>query len=113
VARYYNSAHPAVLKLIHMTILAAHDNGIPVTICGEMAGKKELTPLFIGLGVDELSMSPTLLTGIADWITRINSIDAKRFASRIMRLTTIEKVDRALREAYDYVKQQKKGSWIR
>ncbi len=113
VSKYYNSAHPSVLKLIQMAVLAAHDNGIPVTICGEMAGNKEMAPFFIGLGVDELSMNPTLLPGVADWISRINSIEAKRFASRVMRLTTTEKVSRAFREAYDYIKQQKKGSWIR
>ena len=113
VARYYNGAHPAVLKLIHMTVHAAHDNGIPVSVCGEMAGYKHMAPFFIGLGVDELSMSPTLLPGIAAWISRIDSVDAKRFASRVMRLTTTEKVERALAEAHDYVKHQKKGSWMR
>jgi phosphotransferase system enzyme I (PtsI) len=112
VSRYYNAAHPAVLRLIHMTILAAHDNGIPVTVCGEMAGNTEMVPFFIGLGVDELSMNPTLLPGVAEWISRINSIDAKRFASRLMRLTTTDKVSRAVKEAYEYVKNQKKGSWI-
>lgn len=112
VSKYYNAAHPAVLRLIHMTVLAAHDNGIPVTVCGEMAGNTQMVPFFIGLGVDELSMNPTLLPAVADWISRINSIDAKRFASRLMRLTTSEKVDRAVREAHEYVKHQKKGSWI-
>lgn len=113
VARYYNAVHPAVLKLIQMTIHAGHDNGIPVAMCGEMAGAKMLLPLFLGLGIDELSMNPTLLPGMADWVSRINSVEAKRFASRVMRLTTAEKVARALQEAHDYIKQQKKGSWIR
>jgi len=112
VAKYYNSTHPAVLKLIQMAVLAAHDNGIPVTVCGEMAGNRDLTPFFIGLGVDELSMNPTLLPGIAEWIRRINAVDAKRFASRVMRLTTAEKISRALKEAHDYIKLQKKGSWF-
>jgi len=113
VSKYYNSNHPAVLKLIQMAVVAAHDNGIPVTVCGEMAGNRDLTPFFIGLGIDELSMNPTLLPSIADWIGRINALDAKRFASRVMRLTTAEKVSRALKEANDYIKMQKKGSWIR
>jgi phosphotransferase system enzyme I (PtsI) len=112
VLKYYNSAHPAVLKLIQMSILAAHDNNIPVTVCGEMAGNREMAPLFIGLGVDELSMNPTLLPGISQWINRIDSIDAKRFASRVMRLTSTAKVSRALREAHEYIGKQKKGSWI-
>lgn len=113
VSKYYNAAHPAVLRLIQMTIQAAHENGIPVTVCGEAAGQKELAPFFIGLGVDELSMSPTLLPGMAQWISAINSVDAKRFATRVMRLTSAKKVERALSEAYDYVKNQKKGGWLR
>jgi len=112
VADYYNSEHPAVLKLIQMTVLAGHDNGIPVTVCGEMAGSKNMAPFFVGLGVDELSMNPTLLPGVAEWINRIDSIEAKRFASRVMRLTTVRKVRRAFREAYEYIRQQKKGRWI-
>jgi phosphotransferase system enzyme I (PtsI) len=112
VNKYYNSAHPAVLRLIQMTVLAAHDNGIPVTVCGEMAGNKDMTPFFIGLGVDELSMNPTLLPDVMEWITRINSVDARRFVSRIMRLTTSDKISRALKEANDYIKKQKRGSWI-
>lgn len=113
VTKYYNGSHPAVLRLIQMTVRAAHENGIPVSVCGEMAGQKEMIPYLIGLGVDELSMSPTLLPGVATWISRIDSTDAKRFASRLMRLTTVEKVERAIAEAFDYVRNQKRGSWLR
>jgi len=112
VSKYYTAAHPAVLRLIQMTVQAAHANGIPVTVCGEAAGQKELAPFFIGLGVDELSMNPTLLPGMAQWISAIDSVDAKRFATRVLRLTSARKVQRALAEAYDYVKNQKKGGWL-
>ncbi|MEE9443135.1 MAG: phosphoenolpyruvate--protein phosphotransferase [candidate division Zixibacteria bacterium] len=112
VAKYYTPHHPSVLKLIQMTVLAAHDNGIPVAVCGEMAGDKNMAPFFVGLGVDELSMNPTLIPGVADWISHIDYIQAKRFVSRLMRLTTVKKVTRALREASEYTRQQKKGSWL-
>jgi phosphotransferase system enzyme I (PtsI) len=112
VSKYYMAHHPSVLKLIQRTIHAAHDNGIPVTVCGEMAGTKTMAPLLVGLGVDELSMNPTLLPGVSDWISRFNYIDAKKFASRVMRLTNAEKVARAIREAYEYIRRQKKGTWI-
>lgn len=112
VAKYYMGHHPAVLQLIVRTVHAAHQNGIPVSVCGEMAGSKTMIPYLVGLGVDELSMSPTQLPVIADWISRFGFIDAKRFSSRVMRLTSPEKVSRALSEAYDYIKQQKKGSWL-
>ncbi|MFH1700433.1 MAG: phosphoenolpyruvate--protein phosphotransferase [Candidatus Zixiibacteriota bacterium] len=112
VAKYYIPYHPSVLKLIQMTVLAAHDNGIPVAVCGEMAGDKNLTPFFVGLGVDELSMNPALIPGIADWISRLDYLQSKRFVSRLMRLTTVKKISRALREAYEYTRQQKKGGWL-
>jgi len=112
VARYYMGHHPSVLRLIQMTVSAAHKNNIPVSVCGEMAGSKTMTPFLVGLGVDELSMVPTQLPAIADWISRFKFVDAKRFSSRVIRLTTADKVSRALKEAYDYIKQQKKGSWI-
>lgn len=110
VSRYYMGHHPAVLRLIQMTVNAAHENDIPVSVCGEMAGTRIMTPLLVGLGVDELSMNPTQLPVVADWVSGFSYIDAKRFASRVMRMTTAEKVSRALQEAFDYVKRQKKGT---
>lgn len=53
----YNPYHPAVLKLITMTIENAHKNGKWVGMCGEMAGQLEFIPYLIGLGLDELSVS--------------------------------------------------------
>jgi phosphoenolpyruvate-protein kinase (PTS system EI component) len=70
-----------------------------------------MAPLLVGLGVDELSMNPTQLPVIAEWVSRFRYVDAKRFASRVMRLTTADKTARALKEAYDYCRQQKKGDW--
>jgi phosphoenolpyruvate-protein phosphotransferase (PTS system enzyme I) len=112
VARYYTGHHPAVLRLIHMTVHAAHENHIPVTVCGELAGSRHFVPLLVGMGVDELSMIPTHLPGVSDWLGRLDYIEAKRFASRVLRLTTADKVQRALKEAYDYLRQSRKGGWL-
>ena len=56
-------SHPAVLRLIQRTIRAGHDAGIWVGICGEAAADPKLIPLFVEMGVDELSMSPSRLLG--------------------------------------------------
>ncbi|NMC45109.1 MAG: phosphoenolpyruvate--protein phosphotransferase [candidate division Zixibacteria bacterium] len=111
VSRYYIGHHPAVLHLIHMTVMAAHENGIAVTVCGEMAGTTLMAPFLVGLGVDELSMNPTRLPELAEWISRFRYADAKRFASRVLRLTTADKVMAALTEAYEYVEHLKQGDW--
>ncbi|MBC8127576.1 MAG: phosphoenolpyruvate--protein phosphotransferase, partial [Gloeobacteraceae cyanobacterium ES-bin-144] len=58
VADLYRPTHPAVIRLIKRTIDAGTDNGIWTGICGEMAGDIRLTPLLIGLGVEELSVGP-------------------------------------------------------
>ena len=55
--KYYDSAHPAVLKLIEMTVENAHKNGIPAGICGELAADFAMSDFFIKIGIDELSVS--------------------------------------------------------
>lgn len=54
-----NTHHPAVLKLIEMTVQNGHKAGIWVGICGELAADTDLTRTFVDMGVDELSVSPS------------------------------------------------------
>lgn len=54
-----NTHHPAVLKLIEMTVKNAHEAGIWAGICGELAADTDLTERFLDMGVDELSVSPS------------------------------------------------------
>ncbi|CAG4925027.1 phosphoenolpyruvate--protein phosphotransferase [Paraburkholderia saeva] len=59
LASLYRTDHPAVLRAIGMVCKAANNAGIPVAVCGEAAARPEMIPLFIDLGVTELSMSPS------------------------------------------------------
>ncbi len=68
VAALYRPTHPAVIRLIKMTIDAAADHGIWTGICGEMAGDIRLTPLLIGLGVEELSVGPQQVSKVGQAI---------------------------------------------
>ena len=61
INRFYDSRHPAVLKMIQMTIDNGHKNGIWVGICGELASDLTLTETFMDMGIDELSVSPTYI----------------------------------------------------
>lgn len=61
VANIYDSLHPAVLRLLKLTVESARFHGIPVGVCGEVAGHAAATELLIGLGVVELSVVPPLL----------------------------------------------------
>ena len=64
VAHLYSPLHPAVLHLISMTIKAGAKKGIPVAICGEMAGDVSLTRLLLGMGLREFSMYPAQLLSV-------------------------------------------------
>jgi phosphoenolpyruvate-protein phosphotransferase (PTS system enzyme I) len=61
IAHLYEPTHPGVIRLMKQTVDAAHANGIWVGVCGEMGGDIALTPLLLGLGVDELSCGAAVL----------------------------------------------------
>ncbi len=64
VAHLYNPLHPAVLQLLHMTISAGAKAGIPVAVCGEIAGDPKLTRLLLGMGLREFSMHPAQVLAV-------------------------------------------------
>jgi phosphotransferase system enzyme I (PtsI) len=70
VTYLYDPLHPAVLKLIRMTIEAGRDAGIPVAMCGEMAGDPRYTRLLLGMGLREFSMHHTALQEVKNVINR-------------------------------------------
>ena len=80
VAYLYEPTHPAVLKLIQQTIDAGHRNGIWVGVCGEMAADPLMTPLLLGMGVDELSVSPSVVPLIKDAVRSVRYGGAKDLA---------------------------------
>ncbi|MBR1909936.1 MAG: phosphoenolpyruvate--protein phosphotransferase [Lachnospiraceae bacterium] len=58
---YFSEVHPAVMKMIEITVDNAHKAGIPVDICGEAAADLNLTQAFINMGIDALSVSPNMV----------------------------------------------------
>lgn len=84
IAHLYEPSHPAILRLIQMTVEAAHRKGLWVGVCGEMAGDPELVPLLLGLGVDELSASPPLVPQIKKLIRQIKQSEAEALVKEAM-----------------------------
>jgi phosphotransferase system enzyme I (PtsI) len=80
VSHLYEPTHPAILRLIKMTVDAAHKHGIWTGVCGEIAGDPYLTPLLIGLGVDELSAAPTVVAQVKYMIRRLKLTEAQALA---------------------------------
>ncbi len=80
VSHLYEPTHPAILRLIKMTVDAAHTNGIWAGVCGEIAGDPVLAPLLLGLGVDELSAAPAVLNEMKYIIRRVKFSEAQALA---------------------------------
>ena len=84
VAHLYNPIHPAVLRLIQSTTAAGGKAGIPVNVCGEIAGDPRYTALMVGLGIYELSMAPTSLLKVKQRIRSLDPTAAQRLVHAIM-----------------------------
>ena len=80
VSHLYEPTHPAIVRLIKSTVEAAHRNKIWAGVCGEMAGDPVLTPLLLGLGVDELSAAPSLVPAVKFLIRRLKMDEARALA---------------------------------
>ena len=85
IAHLYKPTHPAVIRLMHGAIQAAHRNGIWVGVCGEAAGDPVLVPLLLGLGADELSVSPRLVPQVKYVIRNCPMSEAKALAEFALR----------------------------
>jgi phosphotransferase system enzyme I (PtsI) len=88
VAHLYEPTHPAVLRLMKMTIDAGHARGIWVGVCGQMAGDPLMTHLLMGLGIDELSMAPAALPAVKEMIRSVTLVQAKLLAEAALREET-------------------------
>lgn len=85
VAQLYRPTHPAVIRLIKRTIDAANDHGIWTGICGEMAGDIRLTPLLIGLGVEELSVGPQQVPSVGQAIRSLSYAECAAMSDEALR----------------------------
>jgi phosphotransferase system enzyme I (PtsI) len=77
----YHPLHPAVLRLMQYTIVAAQRLGKPVAVCGDVAGDPSLTWVLLGLGIRELSMSPVHLDMVRSVIRGTSLTDARALAA--------------------------------
>ncbi len=85
VSYLYDPLHPAVLQLVHMTIRAGEKAGIPVSMCGEMAGDPRLTRLLLGLGLREFSMHPSALLETKDLINNSRMPELEKMARKALK----------------------------
>lgn len=101
VAHLYQPLHPSIIELIQITIDAAKEANIQVGICGEMAGDKDLACMLMGMGVDELSMSSSMINRVKDKIINTDFSDMVELAKKIKETKTST-------EALNIIKENKK-----
>ena len=82
-ARLYQPAHPAVLQLMELAVRAAHAHGLKVSVCGETAADPVMAVLFVGMGVDTLSMSSTFIRPVKTVISQITQADAMALSDAV------------------------------
>ncbi|PSQ79684.1 MAG: phosphoenolpyruvate--protein phosphotransferase [Bacteroidetes bacterium QS_8_68_15] len=92
VAREYDEFHPAVLAMIKRAANAAQAADIPISVCGEVAGDARATPLLIGLGIDELSASPTFLPEIKRVVRAVDRSETRALAGSALSMHTADEV---------------------
>jgi phosphotransferase system enzyme I (PtsI) len=96
VSRLYEPLHPAILRMIVMVRRAASRQRIPVSLCGEMASDPALLTLLVGLGLTEFSMTPGAIPVAKQVLADLRSDDLRALARRILKLATIDEIERTL-----------------
>jgi len=92
LARQADALHPAVLKMIEMTVEGAHRHGRWVGVCGGMASDVMAVPALIGLGVDELSASIPAIAQVKALVSRLNYAECKILAKQLLQQGTAAEV---------------------
>lgn len=98
ISQLYSQYHPAVLKLIKITIENGHKEGIWVGICGEAAGDEKLIPILLGMGIDEFSMNPSSMLRARYIIRNTYKRKIESLIDEILSLPTAEDVEQFINE---------------
>ena len=101
VAGLYSPYHPSVLRLIKMTVDACKKHDKQVSICGEVAGDPLALPLFVGMGVEQLSMNPTKIYDLCRQVQRIDFGLVRLLANAVMASSSVLAVTRKLENFRD------------
>lgn len=98
VAHLYEPYHPAVIRLLKYIVDSARDAGIPVAVCGELAGDINALPIWLGLGIRELSVSVQSILSVKQQILTSDTDECKELLSRVLKCTTSEEIRKLLHE---------------
>lgn len=88
ISHLYEPFHPAVLRILRTVVNAAHKQGIPVNVCGELAGDVRALPYWLGLGIDELSLSAQAILPVKECMLRTKASDSRKLLEELFKCRT-------------------------
>jgi phosphotransferase system enzyme I (PtsI) len=97
VAKYYNSADPAVLRIVRLVVSAGLKAGISVTVCGQMSSDPKFAPLLVGMGLRQLSTTPHAIPEVKEMIRNLTLPQAEEIAARALQFDLARDVEGYLR----------------
>lgn len=92
VSHLYEPLHPAVLRLLRRIIDAAHTQGIPVAMCGEMAAEPMYLPILLGMGIDELSMTPIAILEVKRILRSMDYRQCREIVRKVFTFSTADEI---------------------
>ncbi|WP_319541801.1 phosphoenolpyruvate--protein phosphotransferase [uncultured Pseudodesulfovibrio sp.] len=93
VSYLYQPLHPATLRAIKLVVDAAHQAGIEVSLCGEVASDPFCVPILLGMGIDSISMTPQAIPGIKRIIRQINMHDCRILLKDVLECRTVSRIN--------------------
>ena len=93
VSYLYQPLHPATLRAIKLVVDAAHQAGIEVSLCGEVASDPFCVPLLLGMGIDSISMTPQAIPGIKRIIRQTNMHDCRLLLKDVLECRTVSRIN--------------------
>ena len=103
VAKIYDPAHLSVLRLIKLSAESAKKVGVPISVCGEMAGDTMFTSLLLGMGIDRLSMSISRILKVKQFIENVNYEEVKKISDEILNQDDSVRIKQILKSYYDKI----------
>jgi phosphotransferase system enzyme I (PtsI) len=94
VSYLYQPLHPAILRSIKHVVDAAHQSGIEVSLCGEVAADPFCVPILMGMQIDSLSMNPQAIPGIKRIIRQTTMAECKDLLRRVLECRTVNKINK-------------------
>lgn len=103
----YEPLHPAVLRMIKTVVEAGHEAGVPVGMCGEMAGEPMYIPILLGLGLDELSMNTLAIPMVKKMIRLVTLKTSRALTEELFDYKTAEEIrNRVVQTLYEWFPEE-------